>query len=123
MSVERPYEMGMTDVQIVPGANHVYRVDCFSVPDPARAAFDSAMRRNLAFLETLPGFRGHAVLERAGGPGRFNVVTVAAWDSPEAIEEAGGAVRAYYAQIGFDPPGFLAEWGIAAEIGNFAALP
>jgi heme-degrading monooxygenase HmoA len=100
-----------------------YRIDAFSVPEPAREEFEAAMRRNLAFLETLPGFAGHVVFEKDGGPSTFNIVTLAVWESEEALENAGTQVRAYYQSIGFDPPAQLARWGVEAEIGNYSAPP
>jgi hypothetical protein len=96
------------------------RVDSFAVPEAARPEFDTAMRRNLAFLQQLPGFRGHLVLDKTGGPTHFNVVTVAAWESRAAHEAAAREVRAYYEKIGFDPAAALARWGATAELGDFA---
>lgn len=98
-----------------------YRVDCFSVPAAARAEFEASMRRNLAFLETLPGFLGHVVLEKTGGPSAFEIVTIATWESRDALERAGAAVRAYYARIGFDVQASLARWGARAELADYRA--
>jgi heme oxygenase (mycobilin-producing) len=110
-------------VTIDPTANHVYRVDSFAIPDAAREEFEATMQRNLAFLHTLPGFLGHVVLEKTSGPTGMNVVTIAAWESPAAIEKAGAEVRAHYQQIGFDLAATLARWGARAEIGAFTAAP
>lgn len=96
-----------------------FRVDSFSVPESARGEFEAAMRRNLSFLETLAGFRGHLVFEKTGGPGEFNVVTIAAWESGEALEKARAEVRSYYQKIGFDLTATLARWGVRAEPGEF----
>ncbi len=96
-----------------------FRVDCFTVPDAARAEFEAAIRRNMAFVETLPGFRGHVVLEKASGPTTFNVVTIAAWESSEALDKAGVEVGTHYQKIGFDRSAMLARWGAKAELGNF----
>lgn len=96
-----------------------FRIDSFSVPAEARTDFDAAMGRNFAFIQTLPGFLGHLVFDRVSGPSRFNVVTIAVWESPKAIEEAIVQVRRYYQQIGFDPGAATARWGVAAEIGEF----
>lgn len=98
-----------------------FRVDSFQVPNAARAVFKQAMHRNLAFLETQPGFRGHVVLERTGGPTAFNVATIAVWEDQKALEAAREAVSAYYEQIGFDAQSLLARLGIKAELGNFRA--
>jgi heme-degrading monooxygenase HmoA len=95
------------------------RVDSFAVPDAARAEFEAAMNRNLAFIQGLPGFWWHVVLRKTGGPTRFNLVTIAAWENRAAHEAAAERVRAYYQRIGFDPAATLARWGVAAERGDF----
>jgi heme-degrading monooxygenase HmoA len=95
------------------------RVDSFSVPEAARAEFDAALQRNLAFIQGLPGFRWHVVLRKTGGPTKFDVVTIAAWESRFAHEAAGERVRAHYRQIGFDRDATLSRWGVAAELGDF----
>jgi hypothetical protein len=100
-----------------------FRIDSFSVPAAARRELDAAMRRNLAFIEKLPGFHGHYVFEKTSGPTTFDVVTIAVWENDEALEKAGAEVRAYYQKIGFDPGEAIARWGVKAELGNFRALP
>lgn len=99
----------------------VFKIDSFSVPDTAREEFEAAMRRNLGFIRTLPGFHGHTVLEKSSGPTTFNIVTIAAWENSEAFGKASKEVRAYYQKIGFDLPATLARWGVRAEAGNFSA--
>jgi heme oxygenase (mycobilin-producing) len=99
-----------------------FRLDNFSVPDEAREEFEQAMQRNLAFIGTLPGFLGHVAFEKSGGPTVFNVATIAVWESRQALDAAGVAVRDYYQKIGFDMPATLARLGIKAELGNFHAL-
>ncbi len=99
----------------------VFRVDSFQVPEAARPEFEAAMRRNLAFLDTLPGFRGHLVLARTGGPTAFDVTTVAVWQDQQAMDAAGARVREYYRTIGFDPPSAMARWGVRGELGNYRA--
>src|ERR1700745_2268266 len=66
-----------------------FRIDAFTIPAASRAEFEAAMRRNLAFLETLPGFLNHMVFEKTSGPTTFNLVTIAVWESAEAIAAAG----------------------------------
>ncbi len=101
--------------------NQCFRVDSFFVPDEVRAEFDAQMRKNLAFIEKLPGFRGHVVLDKTGGPTAFNVVTIAVWESSDALEKAALQVRAHYQKVGFDMPATIARWGVRAELGNFHA--
>ena len=109
------------DLQAHP--NQQFRIDAFTVPAASRAEFEAAMRRNLAFLEKLPGFRGHTVFEKTSGPTTFDIVTIAVWESPEAIARAGEKVRAYYQSIGFDMPAMLARWGVTAALGSYRAPP
>src|SRR5262245_28811397 len=99
-----------------------FRIDSFSVPAAARTEFEAAMRRNLRFIQTLPGFLSHTVLEKASGPSMFNIVTIAVWQSPEAIAKAADAVRTFYQEIGFNPAEALSRWGVAAEIGQYEIL-
>jgi deazaflavin-dependent oxidoreductase (nitroreductase family) len=103
-------------------ADHQFRIDAFSVPETARDVFEAAMNRNLAFLETVPGFLGHSVFEKADGPSNFNIVTLATWESREALQNAGQQVRAYYERIGFDLKATLQRWGVKAEIGSYSTL-
>jgi hypothetical protein len=98
-----------------------FRIDGFSVPAESRGELEAAMRRNLAFLETLPGFLGHAVFERTSGESAFDLVTIAVWESPDAIEAAGEKVRAYYRSIGFDMRAALERWGVKASLGDYRA--
>jgi heme oxygenase (mycobilin-producing) len=96
-----------------------FRIDSFSVPGTIRTEFEAAMRRNLEFIQTLPGFVGHLVFEKTSGPSNFNIVTIAGWESPEALEAAIVAVREYYGRIGFNPASATEKWGVAAEIGQY----
>jgi hypothetical protein len=52
----------------------------------------------------------------------FNVVTIALWESADAIEQAVSHVRAYYDSIGFDPREACARWGVTAEVGEYRAV-
>ena len=99
-----------------------FRIDHFSVPASVRADFQEAMQRNFAFIQTLPGFLWHLVFEKASGPSTFNIVTIAVWESPDAIEKAIAAVRAYYEKIGFNPAAATAEWGVTSEVGQYYVL-
>src|SRR4029434_4537809 len=96
-----------------------FRIDNFAVPASARADFEAAMQRNFAFIQTLPGFLWHLVFEKASGPSTLNIVTIDLSASPEAIEKAIAAVRAYYESIGFNPAAATAEWGVISEVGQY----
>ena len=98
-----------------------FRIDAFSVPAASRSEFAAAMRRNLEFLQKQPGFKGHTVFEKTSGPTTFDIVTIAVWESPQAIASAGEQVRAYYKSIGFDMKAKLEQWGITASLGYYSA--
>ena len=49
-------------------------------------------------------------------------MTIAVWESPDAIEKAIAAVRAYYEKIGFNPAAATAEWGVTSEVGQYYVL-
>jgi hypothetical protein len=96
-------------------------VDRFVVPIAARAEFETAMNRNVAFLEGLPGFLGHLVLERERDPANRELVTVVAWRDAAAIEHARKEVPEYYRRIGFDMPAALQRWGVTLQREVFGA--
>jgi sugar/nucleoside kinase (ribokinase family) len=104
-------------------ANFRYRIDAFQVPEASRAEFEEAMNRSMTFLGTLPGCRGQAVFVKAAGPTHFDVITMATWESQEAVDKAVEQVRAYYRSIGFDPQAAMARWGVKAELGFFRQGP
>jgi hypothetical protein len=109
------------DLQARP--NLQFRIDALFRSGRVRSEFEAAMRRNVTFLEALPGFLGHVVFEKTTGPSTFDIVTIAVWESSEAMAAAGEKVRAYYQSIGFDMPAMIARWGVTAEIGNYQAPP
>ncbi|KAA6464477.1 antibiotic biosynthesis monooxygenase [Acidobacteria bacterium AB60] len=108
-------------VDLEANPNLQFRIDAFKIPAASREEFEAAMRRNLAFLEKLPGFLHHMVFEKTSGPTEFNLVTIAVWESAEAIAAAGEKVRAYYQSIGFDVQATLTRLGITASLGYYNA--
>ena len=65
-----------------------YRVDKFVVPEAAREEFLLNVLMVHEVLQVQPGFMGHSVLEQVSGPGEFNFVTIAQWESAEVAERA-----------------------------------
>jgi hypothetical protein len=100
----------------------IYRIDKFKVPGSARQEFMDRVHSTHEFLRTLPDFVQDSVLEQTGGPGEFNIVTIAIWDSPESIKAAGKAVTTKYEEIGFNPQEMLARLGIKADLANYRQL-
>lgn len=99
-----------------------YRIDKFIVPEAARQAFIDAVDATDAIMRTQPGFIRHDVLEQVGGPGEFNFVTVAEWESDAVIPVVAAAIARNHAERGFDRNAFLAAHGIRADIATYREL-
>lgn len=100
----------------------LYRIDLFDVPDAARGAFAERAAATQVVLRRQFGLMGEQGFERVGGPGRFNIATLAAWENAAALEAAAKAVAEMHAATGFDRQTFVAQHGIAAEIATFRAF-
>jgi len=100
----------------------IFRIDCFAVPEPARAKLLSVIRETHALLRRLPGCRRDMIVEQVEGPGKYTFVTLVEWDSQDAIEGAIKAVRALHKDLGFDPPAFLKANGIDADLAFYRPL-
>jgi hypothetical protein len=112
-----PTAMSTTRLAIDPARHprQVFRVDRFVIPDASRAELEAAMARNMAFISTLTGFRGHVVLERRRDATTTELVTIAGWEDRAALERAAVEVRAYYQREGFDMRAALERWGVTME--------
>jgi heme-degrading monooxygenase HmoA len=97
-------------------------INKFVVPDGAREAFLAEFAEHRRFLAARPGFRKGALYVKESGPGRFNFVNVAFWESPEALAAARQALGAHYAQAGGSPGDLYARLGVEADLGAYAAL-
>ncbi|HEV7252081.1 MAG TPA: antibiotic biosynthesis monooxygenase [Mesorhizobium sp.] len=101
--------------------DHVYRTDKFIVPPAARAEFLQMVRQTHEVLRKQQGFVRDLILEQRSGPGAFNVVTIAEWESEAVVHDVRAAVAAYHASIGFDPAEMMEQLGITADIGIYSA--
>jgi heme-degrading monooxygenase HmoA len=117
----RPASKPSVAVELAANPNLEFHIDAFSVPAAARSEFETAMHENAAFLESLPGFKGHLVFEKTAGPTTFNIVTIAVWENVEAMKHAAEEVQEHYRKIGFDMQAAIARWGVTASIGNYNA--
>lgn len=102
--------------------DYVYRVDKFMVPDGAREEFLARVKATHEVLRRQPGFLRDFLLEQSGGPGAFNIVTMAEWESQAAVEQAKEAVGALHRQLGFNPHELMARLGIHADLANYRRL-
>jgi predicted ester cyclase/heme-degrading monooxygenase HmoA len=83
-------------------ANSVLFIDKFRMPVSSKKEFVGRMNMNRNFIKNLPGFIEDHAYEYVDDKGTLFVVTVAHWQSMEAIGKAKEAVQAEYRKIGFD---------------------
>jgi steroid delta-isomerase-like uncharacterized protein len=94
-------------------------IDKFFVPAAAKKEFYERVRINRRFIKQLPGFIGDAAYEYTDENGNLVFVTVAQWESKEAIGKAKEAVQAEYQKEGFDMPGMLKRLNITIDRGVY----
>ncbi|MFN8457522.1 MAG: antibiotic biosynthesis monooxygenase family protein [Anaerolineae bacterium] len=112
----------MLEVNIQQHPGQLYRIDKFKVPPTARAEFLQKVQLTHAVLKTQPGFIQDFIFEQIGGPGEFNFVTVAVWESAEAMGVARQAVITTHQEIGFKPAEMFERLGIKADVANYTQL-
>jgi hypothetical protein len=70
-------------------------------------------------LREQSGFIWDAVLESEAHPTGLNVMTIAEWESAEAMEPAKAAVMESHRQADFDPQEMFRRLGIRMELGTY----
>ncbi|KPH08812.1 antibiotic biosynthesis monooxygenase [Rhizobium acidisoli] len=96
-----------------------FRVDKFVVPAAAREEFLVNVMMTHKLLEAQDGFIDHKVLEQVAGPGEFNFVTIAQWESAEVVERVRATVAAAHKAANFDPQEMFARLGIRADMASY----
>lgn len=96
-------------------SRRVLLIDTFTVPPEAREIFLKRMNISRTMLRTLPGFIEDHAYEKTAGESKFNYITVATWESEEAISNAKKLVNARYAEEGFDLAEFIKQNRITME--------
>jgi heme-degrading monooxygenase HmoA len=90
-------------------------IDIFVVPEESKGPFLERSRKVQSFLKTLPGFVEGLLYERKEGESRYNYVTIAAWESAEAFENAKAAVAAEFKKQGFDREATVKKLNIESQ--------
>jgi len=98
----------------------VFRIDRFNVPEAAEDVFMRRVQRIQSLIDPLPGCRQNLVLIQSRDEKRLRVMTVVEWENAAAMDEARAYVQRQYAQEGFDPPAFMRQLGVEAELGLYA---
>ncbi|GAA0349595.1 hypothetical protein GCM10009092_12500 [Bowmanella denitrificans] len=100
----------------------VFRVDKFVVPQGARDEFLQRVMATHEILRKQPGFIQDQLLEQVAGPGRYNIVTIAQWQSQAAIDAAKAVVMEAHKAIGFNAQETMQRLGIEGDIGNYQLI-
>ena len=100
-------------------ARRLYRVDKFVVPAAAREEFLGRVFQTHEVLRKQPGFVQDFLLEQVSGPGEFNIVTIAEWESEDFVAGARAAVEALHRSTNLDPQQLFSRLGIKADLGNY----
>lgn len=100
----------------------LYRVDKFTVPNAAVAAFAERLRTIQQRLASQAGVRQNLVLTQPAGPDATQMVTIVEWESEAAMAAAKAFTQRYYAEQGFNPAAFMQAHGIRPDFGVYQAL-
>jgi predicted ester cyclase len=97
-------------------------IDKFFVPAAAITAFRERVQINRNFIKKLPGLIEDAAYEYTDSDGNLICVTVALWQSQEALNKAKEAVQAAYKKEGFDAPAMFKRLGITLDRGIYTQI-
>jgi len=94
-------------------------IDKFLVPAAAISEFRERVKINRDFIKNLPGFIEDAAYEYTDADGNLILVTVAQWQSQEALNKAKELVQAEYKKTGFDAPAMFKRLNITMDRGIY----
>ena len=97
-------------------------INKFVVPEEAVEAFLDEFSEHRAFLAAQPGFLSGALYRKAGGPGRFNLVNRARWESAGHLAAAREALGKLYEARGSDPGALYRRLGVEADIASYSEI-
>jgi heme-degrading monooxygenase HmoA len=94
-------------------------IDKVIVPSEAVREFNTLLTFNRDFIKKLPGFIEDQVYERSDEDGNLVIITVAVWESGDAIKKAKEAVQAEYQKQGFNLQEVLKRLQITIDRGIY----
>jgi len=97
-------------------------IDKFLVPKAAINEFQERVKINRDFIKTLPGFIEDAAYEYTNNEGNLICVTVALWQSQEALNKAKEAVQEFYKKDGFNPAEMFQRLHITVDRGIYTQI-
>lgn len=98
---------------------HLYRVDKYVVPAAARDEIVSRLSALFSVLREQDGLISSVCLEQVSGPGEFNILTYAEWESQAHVDRANAAVGAHLQETKFDPQETFMRLGVKADLGVY----
>lgn len=107
---------------VAPLKDQVQFIDKFVVPAKAIAEFQERTTVNRRFIKTLPGFITDAEYSFTDEQGNLHCITVAKWESKEALAKAKEKVQALYREQGFNPGEMLQRLGITMDRGIYTTV-
>jgi heme-degrading monooxygenase HmoA len=99
-----------------------YFIDKFIVPAAAKQEFTERLNINRNFIKKLAGFKGDVAYERTDEQGNLVCITIATWESEDAMKKARETVQAEYKRQGFDLPAMLERLHITMDRGLYTAM-
>ena len=100
----------------------VFFIDKFFIPAAAKKEFYDRMSINRDFIKKLPGFITDAAYVHTDDNGNLICVTVAQWESKEAMNKAREVVQAEYKKQGFDMAEMVKRLNITVDRGVYTEL-
>ncbi len=97
-------------------------IDKFVVPKNGVDEFVQRMNSNMGFIKALPGLIENAAFERTDEIGNEVVITVAVWESEDALKKAKEAVQTEYKRVGFNPTEMFARLNIIVDRGIYRQM-
>ena len=101
---------------------HQWFIDKFFIPAAAKTEFYARARINRELIRKLPGFIRDEAFEHPDGNGNIICITIAEWESMDAINNAKEAVQAEYKKEGFNPAAFMQRLNITIDRGLYTRV-
>ena len=112
----------MSDVSDSNLEKRKFRIDRYVVPKASRDEFLVGVRKMAVFLKTLDGCVRTLAVEAPLSLETISVITIAEWDSAEAIRNAFPKVRAMHQESGNNPGANLKRLGVTAEQAEYLPI-
>ena len=111
-----------TLLQINETKKALYFVDKFFIPKSSINEFIQRMKYNRSFIRKLSGFIKDDVYEQKDEEGNLIIITIAAWQSQDHLNDAKNAVQTEYKRIEFNQIQFYQRLNIKMDRGQYTIL-